>query len=52
MPWTVGCFCGKTFIAPPTSCPHCASPLPDITRRPRDTPSGGPVEAGREPQAY
>jgi hypothetical protein len=34
MPWTVGCFCGQTFTAPPMRCPHCASPAAGPHRAP------------------
>jgi hypothetical protein len=29
MSWTVACFCGTVFEAPPDRCPTCASHLPD-----------------------
>jgi hypothetical protein len=43
MTWTVACFCGQTFTAPATCCPHCASPLPTVTVRPH--PHGGHLQA-------
>jgi hypothetical protein len=29
MSWTVACFCGTVFEAPPDRCPTCESQLPD-----------------------
>jgi hypothetical protein len=30
MSWTVACFCGTVFEAPPDRCPTCASHVPDV----------------------
>lgn len=30
MSWTVACFCGTVFQAPPDRCPTCDIPLPDV----------------------
>jgi len=30
MVWTVACFCGATYSAPPMECPRCAVALPEI----------------------
>jgi hypothetical protein len=51
MPWTVGCFCGQTFTAPPMRCPHCASRLPDPTvrRRPRATHARTRIDGDHDP---
>jgi hypothetical protein len=38
MSWTVACFCGHTFRAPHTACPHCGIPLPAETLGPRSLP--------------
>ena len=43
MTWTVACFCGQTFVAPLTRCPHCATALPTVTVRPQ--PDGGHLDA-------
>ena len=29
MSWTVACFCGETYSAPPTECPRCTAALPE-----------------------
>ena len=39
MSWTVACFCGTVFHAPPDRCPTCGTPLPDVSR-------SHPIEAG------
>jgi hypothetical protein len=31
MSWTVACFCGTVYEAPPDRCPTCASRLPDVS---------------------
>lgn len=30
MTWTVACFCGASYSAPPMECPHCSAALPEI----------------------
>jgi hypothetical protein len=40
MTWTVACFCGATFSAPPMECPRCAAALPEMAG-----PSRGRVAA-------
>jgi hypothetical protein len=30
MSWTVACFCGTVFEAPPDRCPTCDSHVPDV----------------------
>jgi hypothetical protein len=30
MSWTVACFCGTVYEAPPDRCPTCDSHLPDV----------------------
>jgi hypothetical protein len=30
MTWTVACFCGMSYSAPPTECPRCAAALPEL----------------------
>jgi hypothetical protein len=30
MSWTVACFCGTVFEAPPDRCPTCDSDVPDV----------------------
>jgi hypothetical protein len=29
MTWTVACFCGATYGAPPMECPRCSAALPE-----------------------
>ena len=30
MSWTVACFCGASYTAPPMECPRCSAALPDV----------------------
>jgi hypothetical protein len=38
MSWTVACFCGTVYEAPPDRCPACDSHVPDAR-------GGGPLES-------
>jgi hypothetical protein len=40
MSWTVACFCGTVYEAPPDRCPTCASHVPDV--------SAGRIHNGRQ----
>lgn len=31
MSWTVACYCGTVYQAPPDRCPSCHTPLPDVS---------------------
>jgi hypothetical protein len=35
MSWTVACFCGTVFEAPPDRCPSCASPVDSTDQEPQ-----------------
>jgi hypothetical protein len=43
MTWTVACFCGNVYTAPPDRCDACGSPLAYVA--PGDTPTRDTVTA-------
>ena len=44
MTWTVACFCGNVYTAPPDRCDACGSTLSYVA--PGDTPTRDTVTAG------
>jgi hypothetical protein len=53
MSWTVACFCGTVFEAPPDRCPTCDSHVPDVDRTGRvdNAPKHPSVMAPRDVSA-
>jgi hypothetical protein len=44
MTWTVACFCGNVYTAPPEHCDACRSTVSCVA--PGDTPTSVPATAG------
>jgi hypothetical protein len=48
MSWTIACFCGNVYTAPPDRCDACGSTLDQAATRPTASATDVPALAARE----